>query len=140
MLSRQVKAEDSSGHILLVSPILDCIAMTGIIFWRSSFGIVFLRHKSVFLAFAYEQILFAIYALLEPRVFARYRAEVVFGTSAALPYIAHLLTDIVREVRKTGEHDQYSGTSHMLRFVKRTDSAEMTCGFGLNRPSCWQFQ
>lgn len=125
MKDRQVKAGDSSGHIPVVSPVLHFVAMTGIVFLRSSFGIVFLRHKSVFLAFGYAQLLFTIYACLEPGVFARHRAEVIYGTTATLLYIAHLLITVAKETRRIGEHDQYSGTSHLLRFVKHSDSAEM---------------
>lgn len=126
MKDRQTRAGDTSGYIPVVSPMLHGLAMTGVVFLRSSFGIVYLRPKSIFLSLGYAQLLFTVYACLEPGVFARHRAEVIFGTAATLLYVIHLLTAVRRAIKVTDPHDQYSGTSHLLRLLKtRSESAEI---------------
>ena len=126
MIDRQARPEDTSGHLPFISPLLHGIAMTGVVFLRSSLGIVYLRSKSVFLAFSYAQLAFTVYAVLEPGVFPHYRGEVVFGTAATLLYLTHLLAAVIRETQTKDKHDQYSGNSHMLRFMRNhSDSTEM---------------
>jgi hypothetical protein len=138
MKDRQVQIDDTSGFIPIVSPVLHFIAMTGVVFLRSSFGIVYLRHKSVFLVFGYAQILFTVYAALEPGVFQRYRGEVIFGTAAALLYMLHLFIAVIRATRVTGEHDLYSGTSHLLRFTRnRSEAAELRMQLGFEPALIW---
>lgn len=126
MIDRQPIPGDTSGRVPVISPLLHGIAMTGVVFLRSSFGIVYLRDKSIFLSFGYVQLAFTVIAVLESGVFAHYRGEVIFGTAAALLYMMHLATAVIREMRKTGKHDQYSGTSHLLRFTRNpAESTEM---------------
>ena len=42
-----------------------------------------------------------------------------FGIGAATLYWIHLLAAFMREWNQTGEHDQYSGTSHSVRFLRK---------------------
>jgi hypothetical protein len=103
--------------------------MTALVYLRSSFGFVFLRPKSVFLAFSWAFILFFIVAWLEPELWHEYRAMCIFGLGSVALYWIHLLVAVSRELYRAGEHDQYSGTSLILRLLRRpgftTESAEM---------------
>jgi hypothetical protein len=103
--------------------------MTALVYLRSSFGFIFLRPKSVFFAFSWAFILFFIVAWLEPEFWREYRAVCIFGLGSVALYWIHLLVAISRELYRAGEHDQYSGTSHILRLLRRrgltTESAEM---------------
>lgn len=104
----------SELRIPFFSPALHCVAMTAIVFLRSSFGYRYLSPKSVFFAFSWAFALFSIYAWNEPEIWREYRVACVFGSAAIILYWVHLLIAFIREVREQGRHDRYSGTPHAL--------------------------
>jgi hypothetical protein len=108
----------SPGRIPVLSPTIHCAAMTALVFLRSGFGFVFLRPKSVFFAFSWAFILFAIFAWNELYWWREYRAVCLFGMAAIAFYWLHLAITISREFRQTGAHDHYSGTSHALLLIR----------------------
>lgn len=118
------------GRIPFLSPILHCIAMTALVYLRSSFGFVFLRPKSVFFAVSWAFSLFVIVAWNEPGIWREYRAVCVFGVGSIVLYWIHLLITFGREMYRSGKHDHFSGFSHplflMRRFGAPLDSAEKT--------------
>lgn len=117
MKDRQVHARPPALRIPIVSTVLHCVSMTTIVFLRSDFGYAYLGPKSIFLAFIYALILFAVYAWNEPEVWQIYWAFCGFGIAAALLYLTHLFTAITREIYRVGKHDHSSGISHMLRAI-----------------------
>lgn len=119
MKDTQIKT-GSDLAIPVFSPFLHCVAMTVIVFVRSSFGFRYLGPKSVFFAFTWAFVLFTVYAWNEPEVWREYRAACIFGVAAAALYWLHLLLAVMREVREKGRHDRYSGTSHAA-FLLRKD-------------------
>ena len=51
---RDIHTERSkAGPIPLISPLLHCTAMTGLVFLRRNFGYAFLRPKAIFFAFTW---------------------------------------------------------------------------------------
>ena len=52
MIDRQPKAPDPEPRIFFVSDLLHFIAMTALVWLRSSFGFVFLSPRAVFFAFS----------------------------------------------------------------------------------------
>jgi hypothetical protein len=117
---KDIHSERSSpGRIPILSPTVHCVAMTALVYLRSSFGFVFLRPKSVFFAFTWAFVLFDIVAWNEPGLWHQYRAVCIFGTGAAFLYWLHLSIAVSRELYRAGEHDLYSGTSHLRRLMPR---------------------
>lgn len=119
----------SPTPIPVLSPALHCVAMTALVYLRTSFGYTFLRPKSVFFAFSWAFVLFVIMAWNEPNVWREYHAACIFGTGAVVLYWMHLLRTFFFEWRKNAEDDHYPGTSHALRisrlFGLRDASGEM---------------
>ena len=115
MKDRQTNSQGPQHSIPLVSPILHLLAMPAIVYLRSGFGFSFLSSKIIFLSLAWAQVLFSIYAWYEEDVWAKYWAVAAFGDGAVALYATHLLAAFSREVKRTGRHDFYSGTSHILR-------------------------
>ena len=118
MKDKQTEAASGQPRIPLISAVLHSAAMPAVVFLRSSFGFAYLRPKSVFFAFTWAFTLFLIYAWNEPRVWREYGAVGIFGFGAAILYWLHLLIAFTRELYRAGEHDHYSGTSHLLRIGK----------------------
>lgn len=107
--------------IPVLSPTLHCVAMTALVYLRSSFGFTFLRPKSVFFAFSWAFVLLLIVAWNEPEIWREYRAAFLFGAGAILLYWTHFFITFGREWRKKADEDHYPGTSHtilVLRFLK----------------------
>lgn len=92
--------------------------MTGIVFLRSGFGYLFLRPKSVFIAFAWAMTLYTIYAINEPAVWRTSAPICVFGMLAAILYLSHLAAAVASQLRRKAAHDQHSGTSHMFHLMR----------------------
>ena len=118
MKDRQVDQSGQQARIPLLSAALHCVAMTGIVFLRSSFGYLYLRSKSVFLVFSWAFVLFSIYAWYQPGVWRAYGPVCVFGVAAVILYIVHLARAVVAQISKTAAHDQHSGTSHPVRLMR----------------------
>jgi hypothetical protein len=98
--------------------VLHCIAMPALVYLRSSFGYVFLRPKSIFFAFSWALALFAIVAWNEPALWLQVRALCIFAIGAIFLYWLHLFRSMLSEFRQKAEHDNYAGTSHVLRLIK----------------------
>ncbi|MBL9144957.1 MAG: hypothetical protein JNM99_14850 [Verrucomicrobiaceae bacterium] len=94
---------------------LHWFAIPAIVYLRSGFGFSFLSPKSVFLVFSWATVLFTIYAWLEEGAWQSYWALSSLGMGAAFLYVTHLVVAFTRETRRTGKHDFYSGTSHILK-------------------------
>ena len=119
MKDKQVEPPSGQPRIPFLSAAVHCVAMTAIVYLRSSFGFAYLRPKSVFFAFTWAFVLFTIFAWMEPTIWRQYRAVCIFGAGAAALYWVHLLTAFLRELYHRGEHDHHSGTSHALRMLQR---------------------
>lgn len=119
MKDRHIKAEDTSGYLPIISPVIHFISMTGVVFLRSSFGYVYLRPKSIFLSLGWAQFLFAIYVCLEPGMIERWGWGAIFGAVAFWLYVIHLGASVYRQVLRKGEHDRDSGRSHLMDLVPK---------------------
>ncbi len=75
------------------------------------------------MAFSFSFILFSIYAWMEPGAWPQYRVLCVFGLGCIVLYLIHLLQAFSRELYRRGEHDQYSGRSHLARIIRRGQGA-----------------
>lgn len=121
MKDRQVHARPPALRIPIVSTVLHCVSMTAVVFLRSDFGYAYLGPKSIFLAFIYAMLFFAVYAWNEPAVWQTWWAFCTFGVGASMLYIIHLLTAFGREIYHVGKHDHASGTPHLLRVKGATE-------------------
>lgn len=115
MKDRQIPTSGTQPSVPIVSPILHWMAMPAIVFLRSGFGYSFLSPKFVFLPFCWASLLFLVYAWMAGGAWPRNWAIATFAAAASATYLLHLLAAVTREVKKTGKHDYYSGTSHLLR-------------------------
>lgn len=120
MKDRQIHTAGPQPRVPIVSSVLHWFAVPAIVYLRSGFGFSFLSPKSVFIAFSWATILFTIYAWLEEGAWQSYWALSSFGTGAVILYVTHLMIAFTRETRRTGKHDFYSGTSHILRLPGMT--------------------
>ena len=111
--------DGAEPRIPFFSAALHCVAMTALVFLRSSFGFVYLRPKSVFFVFSWAFALFTIYAWIESAVWREYRSVCIFGVAAMTLYWIHLLVAFARQWGKQDQHDRYSGTSHGLRLMRK---------------------
>lgn len=120
MKDRQVPPSPAQMRIPFVSAILHCVSMTAIVFMRSAFGFAYLGPKSVFFAFTWAFGLFFIYAWAEKLIWGKYWAVCAFGLAAVVLYFVHFFTALLREIYRSGEHDNDSGTPHTIRFLRLT--------------------
>ena len=105
--------------IPVISPTLHCVAMTALVYLRTSFGYTFLRPKSIFFAFSWAFLLFVIVAWNEPAIWHEYRAVCIFGTGAVVLYWIHFSRTFFREWKRQAEDDHYPGTSHTNRLSRQ---------------------
>lgn len=119
MKDKQIPAASAEPRIPFVSAFLHCVSMTALVYLRSSFGFGFLRPKSVFFAFSWAFALYAVYAWMEGSVWREHLALLLFGGGAVLLYWLHLLIAFGREWNQRGEHEHYSGASHLARLLRR---------------------
>jgi hypothetical protein len=114
-----------SGHIPVISPILHCLSMPVLVFWRRSFGYDFLSPKSIFLAsvVAICQLSYMVWhdESLKPRF---YTLSLFFLAVSAL-YLTHLFCAIYKLKRSTAAHDYYSGSSMLLDFLPASQRASL---------------
>ncbi len=120
MKDKQIPPSGTEPRIPVISAALHCVAMTVLVYLRSSFGFAYLSPKSVFFAFSWAFVLFTVYAWNEPAIWASYRFVCLFGIGAVLLYWLHLLSAFLRELYGKGEHDHYSGRSHPLRVMRKS--------------------
>lgn len=123
MKDKQVAPTSIEPRIFFVSAFLHCVSMTALVYLRSSFGFGFLRPKSVFLAFSWAFALYATYAWIDGAAWAKHQSFILFGGGSVTLYLFHLLVAIRREWKQTGEHENYSGASHLTRLVGRSTAS-----------------
>jgi hypothetical protein len=114
----QMPLAGGEQRIPVLTPVVHCCAMTVLVFFRSNFGFNFLRPRSVFFAFSWAFVLFAIYAWNEPTVWSAYRLVCEFGVAATAFYWIHLSVAFANEWRQNWRHDRYSGDSHILSILR----------------------
>ena len=93
----------SPTPIPVLSPALHCVAMTALVYLRTSFGYTFLRPKGIFFALSWALVLFDVAAWQEPQIWREYRAVCIFGAGAVTLYWTHLLLTFSSEWRKKAE-------------------------------------
>lgn len=118
----------SPTPIPLLSPALHCVAMTALVYLRTSFGFTFLRPKAFFFLFTWVFTLFFIMAWNEPQVWREYRAVCIFGAGTVTLYWTHLLLGFSGEWRRKAAEDHYPGTSHGRRFARKFDRPAISEG------------
>lgn len=118
MRDRQVELPGGQGGIPFVSPFLHCVSMTVLVYLRTSFGFVYLRPKSVFFAFSWAFLLFTVYAWNEPEVWQEYHRVCFFGLGSVGLYCFNLSGAFLRELKRKGEHDRFSGRSHPFTLLR----------------------
>lgn len=123
MKDRQVQASPPQMRIPFISAILHCISITAIVFMRSAFGFAYLRPRSVFFAFSWAFALFFIYAWKEKLILGKYWAVCLYGLAVVALYYIHFFTAFFRELYRSGEHDNDSGTPHTIRFLRLSGKA-----------------
>jgi hypothetical protein len=127
MKDKQGEPASPQARIPVISDILHFVAMTVVVYLRSSFGFSYLRSKAVFIAFSWAVVLFTVYSWLEPGRWQQFGSLCIFGMGAVVLYQVHLIPALRRETKRQGEHDSYSGTSHLIRWIppaSNKDSAE----------------
>jgi len=132
MKDAQVDQSGQFARIPFLSTALHCGAMTVLVFLRSSFGYLYLRPRSLLFGAGWTVILFTIYAANTPSVWRQYGAVCLFGVVATLFYASHLAFSMWQQTRDQGEHDQYSGTSHLSRLLKKGGSETSKFEFHLH--------
>lgn len=106
------------GRIPVLSPVLHCVAMTALVYLRSSFGLTLFRPRSIFFAFSFAVGVLDYIAWHEPDIWREYRAACIFGAGAVTLYWLHFGITFFRELYRKSERDDYSGTSHALRLLR----------------------
>ena len=106
------------GRIPVLSPVLHCIAMTALVYLRSSFGLTLFRPRSIFFAFSFAVGVLDYIAWNEPDIWREYRAACIFSAGAVTLYWLHFGITFFRELYRKSERDDYSGTSHALRLLR----------------------
>lgn len=108
------------GRIPLISPALHCVAMTALVWLRTSFGYTMFRPRSILISFAVLVAAVDYIAWHEPDIWRQYRAVCLFGGGAVALYFVHFGITFVREFgrERDRERDDYSGTSHAFRVLR----------------------
>ncbi|MFD0894750.1 hypothetical protein KBB96_04965 [Luteolibacter ambystomatis] len=117
MKDKQASAPAPKGGIPVISPVLHFFSMPILVLWRRRFGYAYLRPKSVFLASIFASTLFAWMAWHEPAWQPRYLPLAGFLVLFSMLYLVHLGASITANVAGRGEHDQFSGHSHLLSLI-----------------------
>lgn len=118
MQDRQIEQTPAQARIPILSDVLHFVAMTVVVFLRSSFGYVYLRPKSVFFAFSWASLLFIYFAWHERSVWNSYWLACIYLSAAVVLYWTHLARASFSQLDGSGKHDHFSGTSHMLRLFR----------------------
>ena len=106
------------GKIPVVSPVLHCVAMTALVYLRSSFGIALFRPRSIFFAFSFAVVVLDYIAWNEPDIWPAYRVACIFSAGAVAFYWLHFGITFLCELYSSSENDDYSGTSHAFRVLR----------------------
>ncbi len=124
MRDTQVDQSGQFARIPILSTALHCVAMTVLVFLRSSFGYLYLRPRSLLFGMGWAVALFSVYAWLEPGMWTRYRAVCVYGLTAFALYCFHLGHSVWQQTQRKAVNDQHSGTSHLLRLLPTPDEGK----------------
>lgn len=122
MKDRQAPQTVTQPRIPLISALVHCLSMPVTVYLRSGFGYAYLRPRSIFIAFTWAMLLFALYARIEPGAWEQHAAFCLFGIGAACLYFTHLLVAFVSELRGNATHDHDSGVPHLIRLLRLTGS------------------
>lgn len=125
---KQPESIPAAYQIPVISPVLHCLSMPVIVFLRTSFGYSYLRPKSVLIALSVACLASAYIVNNEPRLLPDYGWLTRFLGLASILYLLHLMICAGMDLASKGEHDQYSGTPHVLRLLphaKRTNGAHL---------------
>ena len=106
------------GKIPVVSPVLHCVAMTALVYLRSSFGLALFRPRSIFFAFSFAVAVLDYIAWNEPDIWHAYRAACIFSAGAVALYWIHFGITFLCELYSSSENDDYSGASHAFRVLR----------------------
>lgn len=115
MKDKQARATTPAHEIPIISQLLHFVSMPVIVFWRAGFGYSYLRPKSVFLASSFACFVAAYIVHNEASLAARFGAVSKFLAISSALYLLHLIRSLWLESRFEAKHDQYSGTSHLVR-------------------------
>jgi hypothetical protein len=117
MRDKQATASLPSGRIPVISPVLHCLSMPILVFWRRKFGYAYLSPKSVFFASIFANCLFSYMVWNDPVLTPTYAALATFGVFASVLYTFHFLACVGSEVGRGSEHDQFSGSSRIIAIL-----------------------
>ena len=120
------------GRIPVLSPVLHCIAMTALVWLRSSFGLTLFRPRSIFFAFSFAVVVLGDIAWNEPDIWREYRAACIFSAGAVALYWIHFGITFFRELYRQSERDDYSGTSHAFRLLRSVGFSGSTTEMNLH--------
>ena len=107
------------GKIPVISPVLHCVTMTALVYLRSSFGLALFRPRTIFFAFSFAVAVLDYIAWNEPDIWREYRAACIFSAGAVVLYWLHFAITFFGELYPESEDDDYSGTSHVFRVLRR---------------------
>ena len=107
------------GKIPVISPVLHCVTMTALVYLRSSFGLALFRPRTIFFAFSFAVAVLDYIAWNEPDIWRAYRAACIFSAGAVVLYWLHFAITFFGELYPESEDDDYSGTSHVFRVLRR---------------------
>ena len=111
------------GRIPLLSPLLHCVAMSALVYLRTSFGLTLYRPRSIFFALSFAIGVLDFIAWNEPAIWNRYSALCIFAAGSVLLYWIHFSIALWREFSKDADADDFAGVSHILRIVGQRESS-----------------
>lgn len=123
MKDRQTEPTVGTSRIPFVSPLLHCIAMSVIVYLRSSFGFNYLRPRAVFFAISWVLVVFSAYAFLGEGNWRIYGRFCVFALGGVILYWIHFAIAFSRELYRAGKHDNDSGVAHASRLFFRNPAS-----------------
>src|SRR4051812_7592097 len=93
------------GRILIVSPALHCVAMTALVYLRSSFGFTMFRPRTIFFAVSFALIVLDYIAWNEADIWREYHTLCIFAAGERLFYWLHFGVTVGRELHRKAERD-----------------------------------
>lgn len=105
------------GRIPIISPTLHIVAMSALVFLRTSFGFTLFRPRSIFFALSFATAVSSYIAWNEPAIWREFMSLCIYAMLAVVLYWLHFTITLFRELYRSGERDDYSGTSHVLRIL-----------------------
>lgn len=119
----------TAGRVPFLSPTLNCVTMPALVYLRTSFGFTLFRPRIIFFALSYGVGVMEYICWKEPAWWVKYRAACLFAGGAVILYWLHFGITFFRELYRKSEHDNYPGTSHLVRLIRLggevTPTAEM---------------